>query len=179
MKAFTDNAKQTWQLELPVGTMKRLQGHGWNLLEPESLKQVEGKAAPQTIQSIVEEDTLSIFEILWLIIEPQAKALGVTAEQFGERMASDCFVIAHNALLEELRDFFHNLRRYDVAASLEKSRQIREMATRKIKSKLAQLDQFDNQIENKIDGILNESFSTLQADLESTLGTTPGANSPG
>lgn len=178
MKTFHDSQKMAWMIDLNFGTMQRLKALGWNLLDLEAKRQTDsGNEA--TVQEILETDPLSVFEVLWLIVEPQAKELQISAEEFGQRMAADCLANAQDALLGEIVDFFQSLRRYDVAKAVEKSLQIRQMAARKIKAKLAKVDEMDGEIEKRIDGALNESFSTLQGELASILGGTPGDSSPG
>lgn len=178
MKTFFDSQKMAWMIDLNFDTMTRVKAAGWNLLELDAKHKAES-GQETTIQESLETDFFAVFEVLWLIVEPEAKKLGISAENFGQRMAADCLATAQGTLLEELADFFQKLQRFDVAKSLEKSRQIRLMAAKKIKNRLSEVDTMDAEIERRIDGALNESFSTLRADLASSLGDLPGGNSPG
>jgi hypothetical protein len=100
--------QRTWVIDLSAGCVFRVRkvDERFNLLDHES--------APK-----LWEDLGLFFEVLWHVIEPQADAAGVSAEQFGERLQSECLFEARELFWLEWRDFFRGLQQGERALVLE------------------------------------------------------------
>ena len=69
-----------------------------------------GASATDTIDRVA-NDPILLCDILWVLCEQQAKADGVTDEDFGSSLAGDSIETATRAFLDELVDFFSFFRR--------------------------------------------------------------------
>jgi hypothetical protein len=63
--------------------------------------------------------------------KPQADTDGISDVQFAELLESDALLSAHDALLEELADFFRKLRQVHMATAIQKQAQIVAEAIRR------------------------------------------------
>ena len=70
----------------------------------------DGAIATDTIDRVA-NDPILLCDILWVLCEGQAKASGVTDEDFGSSLAGDSIEEATRAFLDELVDFFPGARR--------------------------------------------------------------------
>ena len=94
MRTFKDNSGRTWTVELNVHQMKRIRARlGVDLVD-----------------------------ILWVCVEEEAKAAGVTDEQFGRSLAGDSIETATAAFLDELVDFFPGARRLFLKKAVDLAR---------------------------------------------------------
>lgn len=171
MAVFKDKANNRWTIDLPVGTVLRVKsesGGKYNLLEPES------KLGERTLLAALWEDMAEFWELLWHVVEPQAKAMAepVTAEKFGELMAAECLVEAQLAFWQEWQAFFHHLQRPDRAAALGRMQRHTAKALEMLRTKLADpaMAEMDRLTEAKMQATLNKSFSKLQESLASIPG---------
>ncbi len=99
MHSFKDNAGRTWDLAITVGTVKRIQGR----LDVDLTALADGE--PPLIRRLMGELILQI-DAIWVAIEPQAKAAGVSDEQWVESMGGEAMAAALDAFWADLRDFF-------------------------------------------------------------------------
>ena len=110
MKAFTDNAGRLWEIELNVRQMKRVRDRlGVDLVNVISAGE-DGSVATDTLDRVA-NDPILLCDILWVLCEGQAKAAGVTDDDFGSSLAGDSISEATRAFLDELVDFFPGARR--------------------------------------------------------------------
>lgn len=111
MRVFTDAARREWRLTANVASFKRVRERcGVNLYEA---------LHPEGPLPRLERDPLLLGDVLFALCEPQARAAGLSAEQFGEGLAGDAIAAATTALLEELPDFFQSPQREALRAILE------------------------------------------------------------
>lgn len=94
MSRFTDKLNRTWQLEITVAAMRRAKRHDIDLSMPVS-----------QLQSFVMDDVF-LTDALFAIIEPDAKAKGVTLEQFEAGLDGKVFAVARESLWEALYEYF-------------------------------------------------------------------------
>jgi hypothetical protein len=101
MRTFRDNAGRTWTLAVNVAALRRVR----------SLCDVNlvTRNPAQVIEDVI-TDPVTLCNVLYAIVQPQALALAVTDEQFGDAMAGDVIDAAARALMEELADFTPNPR---------------------------------------------------------------------
>ena len=126
MRKFRDRNGREWSIDLTIGTVARVRkqsGKRFDLLDPSSV--VDG----EKLSTVLDEDLAAVYEVLWYIIEPQAVAAGLNAEQFGESMAADCIIAAQAALFAEWLDFFRDVQRPDLATALDMMTTARRVRT--------------------------------------------------
>lgn len=171
MTTFKDKTGAAWSIELPIGTVLRIKRESndrFNLFDPTPL-----------MDKLI-GDELEFWELLWHLVEPQAKQQqpAVSAEMFGERLAADCLFEARRLFFLEWTDFFRQLHRPDRAATVEKIAQYLDQAMQLTTQKLAspEMGQLDQQITLKMQRTLNDSFGELQASLASIPVPLPGEN---
>lgn len=95
---FQDKKGRTWRLDLTVGAVRRVK---------ETCGVVDLYAALEGTVLIQLATDLPLFvDVLWTIIEPQAREAGVTDIDFGEAMAGEQLEAATEAFIEALAGFF-------------------------------------------------------------------------
>ena len=121
MKTFTDNKGRTWEVELNVRQMKRVR----DILGVDLVNVIQtdkdGAIATDTIDRVA-NDPILLCDILWVLCEGQAKASGVTDEDFGSSLAGDSIEEATRAFLDELVDFFPGARRLFLKKAVDLAR---------------------------------------------------------
>jgi hypothetical protein len=119
---FTDNAGRIWELAINVPVMKRVQDrtgfHLGKLLNDECavLKEVTG-------------DPINFCAVLFVMVEPQAKAAGIDDEAFGAALAGDAADAASDAFLKAIEDFCPSRTRPLIAALRAKGRELDDLMT--------------------------------------------------
>lgn len=94
MSRFTDKLNRAWQLDITVAAMRRAKRSDIDLSMPVS-----------QLQSFVMDDVF-LTDALFAIIEPDAKAKGVTLEQFEAGLDGKVFAVARESLWEALYEYF-------------------------------------------------------------------------
>ena len=121
MSTFKDNAARTWGVTLNVHQMKRIRAHlGIDLVNVITLD-AGGKVKVDLVDRIANDPCLLV-DILWVCVEDEAKAAGVTDEEFGRALAGDAIDEATKALLDELVDFFPGAKRLFLKKAVELAR---------------------------------------------------------
>ena len=168
MRKFRDRNGREWSIDLTIGTVARVRkesGKRFDLLDPSSV--VDG----EKLSTVLDEDLAAVYEVLWYIVEPQAVAAGITAEQFGEAMAADCIIAAQAALFAEWLDFFRDVQRPDLATALDMLTTARTRLAKAVAAKMAAIDvdATKTAMQAKIDLTLGQSFGDLQGQLDAIL----------
>ncbi|MGH2271921.1 hypothetical protein ACQ9LF_08985 [Anaerohalosphaeraceae bacterium U12dextr] len=133
MKTFTDNAGKVWTLVLTIDSAKRVKSLlGINLLEPE--------AGEPPLLTRLGTDEILLCDVLYCLIKPQADALGVTDEMFGQALGGDVILAAQNAFYDELVDFFQKRGRTDRAKAAQTQQKMINLAIERITNNLAKID---------------------------------------
>lgn len=175
MKQFNDKNGRAWQIDLTIGTVMRVRSvrPEFDLLDP--ALQADG----QPLQLSLSMNLRTFWEMLWLILEPQARLRDISAEQFGEAMAADCLIEAQIAFFAEWRDFFHSLRRPDAAMAVETQAKTMTAAMKLVATRIATLDQADlmKRIESQLEKRISGNFGKLRASLDAIQEDSPGDNS--
>jgi hypothetical protein len=112
MKAFTDSAGRAWEIALNIGTVKRLRD---SQLHVDLLSLQEGD--PPLLTRLA-TDVYLLCDVLFVLIEPQAEAAGVTDEEFGAALGGDVILAASTAFWEELELFFRGLGRTELGTAV-------------------------------------------------------------
>ena len=140
MKQFTDNAERTWTVEVNVAAIKRVK----SLLDVNLLEALEGDLLDE-----LAHDMVLLCDVIYALCKPEADAIGITDEQFGQAMAGDAIDFATTALLEELVEFFPLAKRRVLTKALAKMRNVDEKAIAYAEAKLD-----DPELDRKIDDAL-------------------------
>ncbi len=113
MRRFTDNQGREWPITVNVAAVKRVRTLAGvdllGLLDPQ--QQVAEKLA----------DPVTLCDVLFAVVAPEADARGVTSAAFGEAMAGDAIDSATHALMEEVVDFFPNAQRRELGHKVLKA----------------------------------------------------------
>jgi hypothetical protein len=102
MRSFTDSTGRSWQLEVLVGTIKRVRA----LAGVDLLGVLEGVMLDK-----LASDAVLLVDVLYACCKEQADGLGISDEQFGRSMTGDALEAGSLALLEALADFFPSRQR--------------------------------------------------------------------
>ena len=121
MKQFTDTTGETWSVEITAGTIKRV----LDLLKVDLGKPLEGE--PPTLVRI-DTDLMFLVDLLYVVCRPEAEKRGVKDVEFADRLGREAIGAAHNALLEDLADFFQSTGRRDVAEAIRRQMAIVQKA---------------------------------------------------
>lgn len=133
MKTFTDNAGKVWTLALTIDSAKRVKSlMGVNLLEPE--------AGEPPLLTRLGTDEILLCDVLYCLIKPQADALGVTDEMFGQALGGEAILAAQNAFYDEIVDFFQQRGRTDRARAAKTQQKMINLAIERITNNLAKID---------------------------------------
>ena len=121
MRQFTDTKERVWDVELNVRQMKRVRDAlGIDLVNVIQAGK-DGAVATDTLDSVA-NDPILLVDILWVLCETQAKASGVTDDDFGSALAGDSISDATRAFLDELVDFFPGARRLFLRKAVDLAR---------------------------------------------------------
>ena len=121
MRTFKDNAGRTWSVTLNVLQMKRIRAQLGIDLENVITLDSGGKVKVDLVDRIASDPCLLV-DILWVCVGDEAKAAGVTDEEFGRSLAGDSIDEATAAFLDELVDFFPGAKRLFLKKAVELSR---------------------------------------------------------
>jgi hypothetical protein len=130
-QTFTDNTGRAWTVPFNVNVKRRVQ----QLTGVDLLEVIEGKLIEELMS-----DPEKLVNVIHAVCEPEAKAAGVTDEQFGERLTGDAIDGATAALMEALVDFFPRARRETIRRAVGKAREIETQASAMAIEKIDSLD---------------------------------------
>jgi len=160
MKTFDDNAGRTWTVAVTINAVKRVKG----LLDVDLTDLMDGDPP---LLTRLDTDIVLLCDVIFALVKPQADEQGVTDEAFAEALGGDAIIAAHDALLEELADFFRSLRRTDVTKALEKQIAMVRAAVQAAEARIEAVD-VDTEIERAFRS--GDSSGNSPASSESTPG---------
>ncbi|MEQ8785133.1 MAG: hypothetical protein RIC55_02505 [Pirellulaceae bacterium] len=159
---FHDTAGRSWDLTLSIGTVRRLkQTLGVDLLA----------VLDSDVLARLSVDLELFVNCLFVICQEQARAGGVTDEQFGAALGGDVFDEAAAAFTQALVDFFPQRRREVLAKLAGKVSDLESKAAQLAVTKLdspvtqAMIEREFSQADRRLDELLNSG---------STSGAAPG-----
>ncbi|MBT9156652.1 MAG: hypothetical protein DDT37_01640 [Firmicutes bacterium] len=121
MTNFTDSKDSLWQVEITIGTLRRVQ----RLMKPQygevDLGEPLGGTPP--LMTRFDMDIRFKVDLLWSVLEPQLVAAGIDDLAFAERLTGRALFDASEAFMEAWSDFFRCLRRLDHVAAIEKEQE--------------------------------------------------------
>lgn len=173
MHCFRDKSGQEWPIELTTGAIVRIRAESsgrFDFFDP----------MKNELCQTLADDLPTCWEALWYVCAPQARERKVSAEEFGRLLADDVLLDAQAALFDEWRAFFRRLRRENLALVVEKAAKYQAKALELVKARMSDplLTTLDDRVTAALENKLSESFGNLRENLASTLGPTPGDNSP-
>lgn len=133
MKTFTDTKNRTWNLEINVGTCRRVR----SLLQVDLPNITQGD--PPLLQRLG-TDVILLVDVIFCCCKPQADGQGITDQDFAEAFGGDTASLAADLFWEELSEFFRRDRRPDQAAAIEKQRTLVRSVTRAAQRKIEAID---------------------------------------
>ena len=119
MHTFADTQGRTWTVTINVDVIRRVR----SLLSINLLEAIEGRLLERLIT-----DPVLLCDILFVVIQPEAIAKGISDEDFGRSLGGDVLDLATTALLEELVDFFPSAKRTVFRKALIKLKQLETLA---------------------------------------------------
>ena len=169
MQIFKDRDGREWQVVLNVFQMKRVRAAlGIDLVNVIELEK-DGAVKVDMIDRIANDPCLLV-DILWVLVQEQAKPLNVTDEQFGTALAGDAIEAATKAFLDELVDFFPGARRLFLKKAVELARKFGGEANEVLEKALE-----DPELESRVRESMNSSTSSPESSA-STPDLSPSAS---
>ena len=157
MRTFKDNEGRTWSFALNVHQMKRVRARlGIDLVNVIALDP-DGKVKVDLVDRIAGDPCLLV-DILWVCVEEEAKAAGVTDEQFGRSLAGDSIEEATRAFLDELVDFFPGAKRLFLKKAVALSRKFAGESTAALEKALE-----DPELERRVEESMRSSASSPES----------------
>ena len=157
MRQFTDTKERVWEVELNVRQMKRVRDVlGIDLVNVIQAGR-DGTVATDTLDRVA-NDPILLVDILWVLCEGQAKAAGVTDDDFGSSLAGDSIEEATRAFLDELVDFFPGAKRLFLKKAVELSRKYAGESTAAPEKALE-----DPELERRVEESMRSSASSPES----------------
>ena len=104
MKTFIDKKNRKWELELNVGSARRVKDEtGVNMLNLLSLES-NGRASTEPLEKLI-DDPFALVNVLYALCRKQAEKENISDEDFAEIFDADVIEAATNALIEEIINF--------------------------------------------------------------------------
>lgn len=126
MKVFTDSKNRKWDCSITVGVTKRVRA-ALNVNLISLLQDNGGKGYGELVS-----DEVKLTEVLYWIVEPQAKALGIDDYGFCDGFDESVLIDAEAALYEGLVDFFKDPKKREILRALrQKSKEVSRLVTEK------------------------------------------------
>lgn len=111
MRSFKDADGRDWSIAVNVTTIERLRSR----LQVDLLSLCDDNCK---LLAQLADDPVLLVNSLYVICEDQAQARSVSDEDFGRAMFGDVIGSAHEVLMAEIVDFFHDPRKRKILADL-------------------------------------------------------------
>ena len=159
MKVFKDNQGREWQIALNVYEMKRIRAVlGVDLVNVITLDK-DGTVKVDLVDRIANDPCLLV-DILWVLVETQAKDEGVSDVDFGSSLAGEAITAATSAFLDELVDFFPGAKRLFLKKAVELSRKFGGEMTEALGKALE-----DPELERRVEESMRSSASSPESSV--------------
>ncbi len=158
MKSFCDNTGRSWLVNVNVGTIKRVRA----LCDVDLASIISIEVGQKPKVDLLEQlasDPVLLVDVLYAVCKDEADKLNISDEDFGRAMAGDAIEHATTALLDEVIDFFPEVKRQVFQKILTATRRFQN------KSKQALTEVLNNPaLDEQIDQEL-EKLTTLSTPL--------------
>jgi hypothetical protein len=169
---FQDKDGVEWLIELDIGVVSRLASADsrFGLLAPTALLDAKDEKSQLQMRLADIRHAGMLFELLWLICEPQAKERGINAEQFAKRITPS-LLKARRALFDEWQAFCQGIgltgEAWMLGELIAEMEQVEtEVAARMNDPRMAEVK---TKARSKITEQMSKSFGNLQDSLASIL----------
>lgn len=164
MHSFVDKEGRSWAVVVNIGAVKRVRAlcAGLNILELISMDE-KGNTDSSTLDKL-SNDPVLLVDTIYAVCKPEADKLGITDEQFGAAMNGDAIEHATRAFLDEVVDFFPEVKRQVLRKVLDATRRFEEEANKKLQAFVTS-GAFDKFVESRIQS-LNDIGSNAPASSE-------------
>lgn len=135
MRQFCDSKGRPWTLSVTVGTIKRVKALvGVDLLDL--------TAGDPPLCNRIATDIMLVCDVAYALVKPVADSMSppVTDEEFGESLGGDAIAKCHEALQEEIADFFRQSGRTEMAGMIEGAKRLTTAAIREATQRVQAVD---------------------------------------
>lgn len=154
-RKFIDNLGRPWLVDVNISSIKSVRDQTEG--EVNLFAVIEKKGA--LMQRLATDPELLV-NVVYLLVKPQADALGVSDVQFGEGMAGDSIDAATDALLDSLTYFFRKGQRALVEAAVAKMRKFQDRGVELGLERINSAD-FDAAVERELQKEITGELSAL------------------
>ena len=161
MKSFTDNAGRLWTLSVNVAAIKRVRA----LCDVDLNSIVEMDAGNKPSAKLLERlstDPVLLVDVLYAVCKPEADARNIGDEDFGRAMAGDAVEHATAALLDEIIDFFPEVKREAFKKILSATRRFESLARKRMETLLAD-GSFEDNLVSELERLTGLSASAPES----------------
>lgn len=158
MHCFTDKNKDKWEIEITVGTAKRVKADcGVDLINiTDFAKQTGDEETPlETLMN----DPMLVVEVLYSLCRNQAASKGITGEAFGELFDYETIQSAVSALVEEIINFTPPVKRKVLIKMYEQGQRVMGEAEREAE-KILESPEFEKEVEAFMKSSINTQESS-------------------
>lgn len=161
MKSFTDKNGESWDLDLNIGAAMRLKSR--LDIDIENAVTIDKANNPEDVSLLerIAQDSILLFNIIFVLCETQVRERNLTPEQFAERFTGDTIEAATDALLDEIVNFSRPAKRKVLIRLRQISKEYSERANQQLDQVLA-----DPKFQNEIEKHLQKSLTSSQESSE-------------
>ena len=168
MKTFTDKKKRKWEIEVTVGTVKRVR----DLIDVDLVKVLEGDLIER-----LRLDPELLVNVIYALCKPQADERKISDEDFGQAMNGLSIDGALAALFVELADFFPSPTRQLIHLAAKKTESLTRIAI-ETAAKAKKGTKMETKLKRKLQKLIAGPASTSSpARSASSPGRSRGASS--
>lgn len=161
MKSFTDNTGRNWTIAVTVGTIKRVRAL-CNIDLANIITIEPGKNPQVDLLERLASDPVLLVDVLYACCKEEADSRNVSDEDFGRAMAGDAIEMATSALLDEVVDFFPEVKRKVFRKILDATRRF-ETKSKQALSELLNDPALDGKIDDALEALTNSSMSSPES----------------
>jgi hypothetical protein len=174
MRTFKDKNGLDWTIDLNVGDAMRVRRADARFDLFDCTKEVDGVPLP----GVLFDDVPTFWELLYLLVKPQADERGINAEAFGALMSAEALVKSQFVFFDEWRDFFRDLQQPTKAMALEKTVSLRrkQIDLMEATAKSPRIAAEEARIVKRMETAMSESLGKLGEASESTPEDSRSAN---
>lgn len=148
MHSFNDRSGEAWDLDLNVGSAMRLQSRLKIRIEDAVSMQV-AESCEKSLLEKISEDSILLFNIVFVLCEDQVQKRGLTADDFAARFDGNTIDNATTALMDELLNFSRPAQRKILLQLRKIGEEISERANNTLTELIATAD-FQTELENRL-----------------------------
>ncbi len=153
MKSFCDNTGRSWLISVNVGTIKKVRA--LCNVDLANIISIENGEKPKIdLLEKLATDPVLLVDVLYAICKDEADKLGVSDEDFGRAMAGDSIEYATTALLDEVIDFFPEVKRQALKKILSVTRRFQEK-TKEVLKEFLENPNLENELNKELEKLVN------------------------